>query len=389
MIIANLSNLCWATGQRRRNQAIFCQLLKKTDAFEEGFFLQTPMLKKARAFQFSRAPEIEVVMRAEGCGRPVTVLQPVLTLPDGYPPANTRRAVADLGQLLAKEFFRNRPYMLWINSITHFQAQLAEQLMPGAEFRVFDSSEMLAMYGRNGSEHATRGTAILDGCDVAVCPTEETMENLAHPVKHLLAGSRETRVSQPSDTPLELAPLFPKTAGSVYIGFTGMLTAEKIDFDLLHAIFLRFPEYQFIFAGSTNRSSLLLRLRSYANFHYIPNVSSETQASILRQLDLAIVPELHDGHSRGSDGNRILEYLACGIPVLTTNVPKGRDLGDAVYGAGSVWEFSYQLERLVTNQKPRTIVSPSQPTPGITEWDLELGPLKDLFASTGGSVPAK
>jgi glycosyltransferase involved in cell wall biosynthesis len=388
MIIANLSNLCWATEQRRRNQAIFCHLLKDTDTFEEGFFLQTPMVKKARTFQFSRMPELELVKRPEECDRPVTVLQPVLTLPDGYPPAATKRVAAELGQRLVKEFFRGRPYVLWINSITHFQAQLAEQLMPGAEFRVFDSSEMLVMYGRNSSEHMTRATAILNGCDVALCSTEQSMAQISHPAKIPFADTKERRGLAPGVSPLELPPLFPKAAGSVYVGFTGMLTAEKLDFDLLHAIFMRFPEYQFIFIGYTNRSSLLLRLKTYPNFHYIPDVSAEVFASILHQLDLAIIPELHDGHTRDSDGARILDYAACGVPVLTTNLPSGQRAGSSIHLASSVWEFSYLLERLVANPPPRGPLASSQTDRGTPQWDLELGPLKDLFANMRAAAPA-
>ncbi len=119
MVIANLSNLCWATGQQRRNQSIFTHLLLDTDGFEEGFFIQPPLVKIARAFQFSRPPELEVVTQQAVGGRPVTVLQPVLTLPSGFPAAAARRAVAELGQKLIKEHFGNRPYLLWINSITH------------------------------------------------------------------------------------------------------------------------------------------------------------------------------------------------------------------------------------------------------------------------------
>jgi glycosyltransferase involved in cell wall biosynthesis len=379
MLIANLSNLCWTTGQRRRNQAIFCHLLKETDVFEEGFFLQAPLVKKPRTFQFSRTPEVDVVMRPKECGRPVAVLQPVLTLPDGYPPAATKRLAAELGQRLVEEFFHRKPYVLWINSITHFQAQLAEQLMPGAEFRVFDSSEMLMMYRRNGGEHMTRATGILNGCDVALCSTEQALEQVSHPAKYLLADSKESRALPQGDTQLHLPPLFPKPAGAIYVGFTGMMTAEKIDFDLLHAIFMRFPEYRFIFAGSSNRSSLPLRLKSYPNFHHIPNVSVEMLASILRQLDVAIVPELHDGHTRGSDGNTILDYLACGVPVVTTNLPGGQDPGKSVHAAGSVWEFSYLLERLVSTRQPRDPIAPAP----IDRWNLELAPLKNLLANCG------
>ncbi len=271
--------------------------------------------------------------------------------------------------------------MLWINSITHFQAQLAEQLMPGAQFRVFDSSEMLAMYGRSGSEHMKRATEILNGCDVALCSTVQALEQVSHPAKYLLADSKESRTLPPGDIQLDLPPLFPKPAGAVYVGFTGMMTAEKIDFDLLHAIFMRFPEYRFIFAGSTNRSSLPVRLKSYPNFHHIPNVSVEILASILHQLDVAIVPELHDGLTRGSDGSTILDYLACGVPVLTTNLPGGRNHGKAVHVASSVWEFSYLLERLVAAHQSRGPVTSAAIDRGTAQWNLELGPLKDLFAN--------
>src|SRR5260370_40861464 len=118
MIIANLSNLFGVTGQHGRNQAIFSHLLLDTDGFEEGFFVQPPMVKPARTFQFSRPPEIEVVLRPAEFGRPITVLQPVLTLPSGYPPAAKRRAVADLGQKLAKEHCRHLPDRVWVNAIT-------------------------------------------------------------------------------------------------------------------------------------------------------------------------------------------------------------------------------------------------------------------------------
>ena len=384
MIIANLSNLGWVTGQRRRNQSIFCHLLQETDAFKEGFFLQTPMVKKARAFQFSRAPELNAVLQPEEFGRPVTVLQPVLQLPDGYPAAATKRAVADLGHQLVKEFFRGRPYLLWINSITHFHAQLAEELMPGAEFRVFDSSELLMMYGRNGSKHMKQAKAILDGCDVALCSSARAMEQVDHPAKFLVTDSAESTVVQSSDAPVELPPPFPKAAGAVFIGFTGILAAEKIDFDLLCALFQRFPDYQFIFVGSTNRSTLLARLKNYANFHHIPDVPVEVLASILQQLDVAIVPELDNSHARGSDGSRVLDYLACGVPVLTTNLPEGESLGGSVQVAGSVWEFSFLLEKMVTHPQPRGIAAPTQTERGLDNWGLQKGPLKAIFAKKEG-----
>jgi glycosyltransferase involved in cell wall biosynthesis len=352
MIIANLSNLCWIAGQQRRNQAIFSHLLLDTDGFEEGFFIQPPLVKTARAFQLSRSPELEVVSHPANLNRPVTVLQPVLILPAGYPAAATRRAIAEVGSRIAHEHFKNRPYLLWVNSIGHFQAQLAEQLMPGAEFRVFDSSEQLMMYERNGREQFKLANAIFQGSDVVVCSNEKVLGKVSHPAKCVLPHCIEFNTFQKRDLRLNRAPLFPKQPGSVYIGFKGMVTPERTDFDLLHALFTRFPRYQFVFIGGTNRPSALARLKTYQNFHHIPEVPDDVLASIIHELDVAIVPELHDHYTRGCDGANILDFLACGTPVLSTMPTHGDKFADCVNVAGSVWEFSYLLERLATGSRP-------------------------------------
>jgi glycosyltransferase involved in cell wall biosynthesis len=352
MIIANLSNLCWVSGRQRRNQAIFSHLLQDTDSFEEGFFIQPPVVRPARAFQFSRPPEIEMVLQSRDSARPISVLQPVITLPSGYPAAAAARAIAELGQKLIKEYFKNRQYLLWINSLSYFQSQLAEQMMPRASFRVFDSSDMLMMYQRNGGEHAKQANAILKGCDVALGATERAMDHISHPVKTVLAHCTEFQVFQQNTGELNMPPLFPKAPGKVYIGFTGMVTPELIDFDLLHSVFTRFPHYQFLFVGSTNRPALLARLKTYKNFQHIPETREDTLASIVRQLDVAIVPELNNDYTRGSDGRKILDYLAAGVPVLSTMPPNVDKFGDSVHVAGGIWEFSYLLERIVTRSRP-------------------------------------
>jgi glycosyltransferase involved in cell wall biosynthesis len=394
MVIANLSNLCWVTDQQRRNQAIFSHLLLDTDGFEEGFFLQPPVVKTARAFQFSRPPEIEVVLKPGKLGRPVTVLQPVLTLPSGYPAPAARRAITELGQMLVKDYFQNRPYLLWINSITHFQAQLAEQMMPGAGFRVFDSSDLMMMYQRNGGEQIKRAGAILKNSDVALCSNERALKHLPHPTKCVLSHCTEYTVFQQAGAVQpEMPPLFPKTPGAVYIGFTGMITVERIDFDLLHAIFIRFPNYHFIFVGTTNRPSMLARLKSYPNFHYIPEVREEVLGAIIHQFDVAIVPELDNDYTRGSDGTKILDYLACGVPVLSTTSPNGEKFGESVHVAGSVWEFSYLLERLVTKSRPnepqfgKTVAqrhSWRQEVPRFLDWMFERRREQERSAQTIG-----
>lgn len=393
MVIVNLSNLCWANGQQRRNQAIFSHLLQDTDGFEEGFFVQPPTVKIARVFQFSRSPEVVVVSRHANFGHPVTVLQPVLTLPAGFPAAATRRAIAELSVIVAKDYLKNRPYLLWKNSLTYFQAQLADHLMPAAAFRVFDSSDQLMMFERNGGDRLKQAMAILKGSDVALCSNERTLGNVPHPVKCVLPYCTEFKTFQQHDAAMELAPLFPKPPGAVYVGFKGMITPERIDFDLLHSIFTRYPSYQFIFVGGTSRPDAIARLKTYKNFHHIPEVREEILSSIIHQLNVAIVPELDNDYTRGSDGTKILDYLACGVPVLCTSSPVGDKFAECVNVAGSIWEFSYLLERIVTGSRahePRFGMMVAQQNswcnkvPQFMDWMFERQREQERSAQTVG-----
>ncbi len=168
---------------------------------------------------------------------------------------------------------------------------------------------------------------------MAVCSNEQALATVQHSVKCVLPHCTEfddfptTRIRNS-----DLAPLFPKRPGDVYVGFKlAMITPERIDFDLLHAVFTRYPRYQFIFIGGTNRPSLLARMKSYPNFHHIPELREDVLASVLHQLDVAIVPELDNDYTRGCDGTKILDYLACGVPVLSTTSPN--EFGESVHAA--------------------------------------------------------
>ncbi len=346
--------------------------------FEEGFFLQPPFFKTARAFQLSRAPELDVVIPPAGFVHPVTVLQPSLTLPAGYPPAAAKRAVADVAHQFLTDYVRRRPFVLWINSITHFQALLAEQLMPPAKYRVFDSGNLLMMYQRSGGEPARQSSGILKGSDLAICGNAQSMALVDHPKKYLIPDCGEATTLRSGYAELDLPPLFPKPPGAVYIGFTGMLTEERTDCDLLHAVLERFPAYQFIFAGHSNRSSLIAKLKSHPNFHYIPEAQDDVLRAIIHQCDVAIVPEIGIDSSRCEDGSRILDYLASDVPVLSSSYSSKAKFGDAIHIAPSIWEFSFQLERLVSTPR-QEVRTDGLLLSGPERWKLGEVPIASFF----------
>jgi glycosyltransferase involved in cell wall biosynthesis len=348
MILVNLSNLVWDPVRWRRNQAIFSHLLRSSSRFEGGLFVQPPTAQCLGSFSFYSAPKLEIIAHPTEGGKPATVVQPVFSLPRfGREKAVIRSAEA-VAELITGHL-KKRPFVLWINSLAHYQGHIAEHLGPSAEFRIFDGSEPFLMHERTGSpERLGQQRRILQSSDAVLCANQHVMTRIAHPVKHVFPNCTEFADPQPRRNEFRMPPLLPKPAGAVYVGFVGTLSEDRIDIDLLHSLFTRFPAYLFVFVGHANKPGLLARLKNYPNFRFVPEVSHADLRPMIESFDAAIVPHLYGASSRGADLQRVLDYLACGVPVLSTNTPEMENFGAAVYVARSMWEFGNFLERVVS-----------------------------------------
>jgi glycosyltransferase involved in cell wall biosynthesis len=348
MILVNLSNLVWAPARRSRNQAIFSHLLRSSSWFEEGLFVQPPAARCLGSFSLYSAPQLEIIANPTESGKPVTVVQPVFSLPRfGREKAVTRSAEAVAERI--SDHVKKRPFLLWINSLAHYHGHIAEHLGPSAEFRMFDGSESFLMYERAGSpERLEQQRRILQSSDAVLCANEDVMTRIAHPVKHVFPNCTEFADPRQARNEFRMPPLFPKPDGAVYVGFVGTLSEDRIDIDLLHSVFTRFPAILFVFVGNTNKPSLLARLKDYPNFRFVPEVPHADLQPIIESFNVAIVPHPYQESSRGPDLLRVLDYLACGVPVLSTNTPGIEPFGSAVYVARSMWEFGNYLERVVS-----------------------------------------
>jgi hypothetical protein len=109
-------------------------------------------------------------------------------------------------------------------------------------------------------------------------------------------------------------------------------------------------------------------------------------------LDVAIVPHLDNEYTRSNDTARVLDYMACGIPVVTTASWDAERYGRALYAPRSAWEFGNLLERLAGKglvhdpaagfEIARRQAWPAR-IPELVEWlfETQSGPVKMIAAS--------
>jgi glycosyltransferase involved in cell wall biosynthesis len=320
MLLVNLSNLAWVPKRMKRNQAIFHHLLG-TGTFEAGVYVHPPVVRNISTKQDWRLPYPEKVDNIIVGGARVSILQPVFTLPLTWRKPVMDASAAMIARSLNRAVIRDRPYLLWMNSIEPMAAAIAEQLGHNAAIRIFDSSDDLVEFETGGVRRARLEASlarVLKVADRVLCVNEHVMEKLNHPDKRVFHNCTDFDNFQRVRSDWTLPPHFPKPPGTRYIGFVGGLNRVRVDLDLLQLLFERFPQFRFLFVGYTNDPAIRVWLEKFPNAAFVPEVPYDTLPSVIRSFDVAIVPHLDNENTRGNDLLKVLDYFACGVPVVTT-----------------------------------------------------------------------
>ena len=139
--------------------------------------------------------------------------------------------------------------------------------------------------------------------------------------------------------------------GALYVGFIGGLVAERIDVEILRALFTQFPRISFEFCGYVNDRALFEMLRSHANALFLPAVPYAALPALVRSFDVAIIPHVVDEFTAGNDLLKVHDYLASGVPVVTTACSNIGRFADAVTIANGPTEFCSAVEAAIRGRR--------------------------------------
>jgi teichuronic acid biosynthesis glycosyltransferase TuaH len=152
------------------------------------------------------------------------------------------------------------------------------------------------------------------------------------------------------------AMMFPLTNQSLgqrrapCIGYAGSL-AEWIDFQSIRAAALAHPDWRFILIGRVECPAAD-DLRMCGNIELIGEVPHARLPEYFSKFDVGIIPFLAQPLIQGVNPIKLYEYFACGLPVVTFDMPEIRPYADMVYTAASSEDFKRQLEAAVAETNP-------------------------------------
>ena len=106
--------------------------------------------------------------------------------------------------------------------------------------------------------------------------------------------------------------------------FTGAIVANKLDLALIGAMAAARPAWSFAFVGPVgpgDPSTDVSALHGIPNVHLLGHRPYAQLPAVLRAGDVAILPYLTDGEMRSVFPMKTYEYLAAGLPVVSTTLP--------------------------------------------------------------------
>lgn len=144
------------------------------------------------------------------------------------------------------------------------------------------------------------------------------------------------------DKPADLAPI-----KNPIIGYTGYLTAWRLDIDLLVHIAKSRPDWNLVLVGPEDDKFKASELHSLPNVHFLGGKEPAQLPVYVSHFDVCINPQLLNEMTVGNYPLKIDEYLAMGKPTVATKTGAMEMFEEHVYLATNNGEWVEALDSAV------------------------------------------
>jgi glycosyltransferase involved in cell wall biosynthesis len=137
------------------------------------------------------------------------------------------------------------------------------------------------------------------------------------------------------------------------IGFVGAISGYKVDFELLKKMALQHPDWQIVLIGRVGEGDPhtdVTELKSLPNIHLIGPRPYADLPACMKGFDVAILPCMLNEYTRSMFPMKFFEYLAAGLPVVSTALHALQGHKDVACIANGHDEFIAGIEAALRNE---------------------------------------
>ena len=137
------------------------------------------------------------------------------------------------------------------------------------------------------------------------------------------------------------------------IGYVGSID-DRLDTQLLESIVKDFPNHDFLFVGRITEKSVFDTLQKYPNVTFTGAKQPNELAEYMKKIDVGLIPFKKNEFTKNIYPLKINEYLASGMPVVTSNFADLSDFDGLIY-EGNSSDFGDNLIRALQEQDEKQI----------------------------------
>ena len=176
--------------------------------------------------------------------------------------------------------------------------------------------------------------------------------------------------NQATVAPTPIAPALANIPRPI-VGFMGHLTAWY-DFALLRSVIQARSDWSFVFIGWTDSRAELEAIRQMPNVHFLGTQEFEELPSFLKGFDAAIMPYQTGMIAQAVNPDKMYQYMAAGVPVVSTPIPEVFPFSEVIELASDSDGFIRALETCLFQDNRARIARQIAIARGET-WDKRVG----------------
>lgn len=216
--------------------------------------------------------------------------------------------------------------------------------------------------------------------DLVVVSAEKLFEDKKHfnPNTHIIRHGTDWRHFRTAiDGELEM-PTDIATLPHPIIGFHGLL-ADWVDFELIRKLAEHFADGSVVLIGKTtvDAEEKIKVLDGIPNVHRLGRKPYAELPAYCVSFDVAINPFVINELTLAANPLKVREYLAAGLPVVSTDIPEVRVLEDCLVGVDHS-DFVQKVEHALARPKPRAEVSDRI---RHESWEAKIEELRHLMTT--------
>lgn len=159
--------------------------------------------------------------------------------------------------------------------------------------------------------------------------------------------------------------------GKPIIGYYGIFSRWKIDYELIKFIAKKLPEFNLVMIGpgfDFDNSLNEYEWEKFPNIYFLGKKDYQELPNYACHFDVAILPFLVNEITYAISPVKLFEYMAMKLPVVSTNIPEARKY-QSVFIAGDHQEFVLQIRKAYSLKNDMIYQALLQKELALNTWD--------------------